>query len=334
MGGGISVQSKPGAGSTFTVTARFGYRGDTPDAHVSCTGTELYGRRVLGADDSEASRDIMQVGHMRPTPLPAPGMAAAPPVAQLRVLVAEDNEFNARLMEKLLTKRGYSVRLAGDGREALKLADASQFDLMLLDVHMPYMDGFQVIRAIRERERVTGEHLPVIALTARSRQQDEELCLAAGMDGFLAKPIRTEDLWAAIDRTTSVFRRHGLSASLLDPIVLLAGCGADDNILRGVCGGFLAIAPDQLTAVRDALQERDAGRLRQAAHKLSGMVSAFSTVVGRSTSALEDLAAQDRLEDAATLLDHIDLCVHEIMRVLAGGVTVQQLRRDAGDRGK
>jgi CheY-like chemotaxis protein len=87
-----------------------------------------------------------------------------------------------------------------NGREALALAGQGAFDLMLLDVHMPELDGIEVVRGIRERERVTGGHLPVIALTARSRKEDRERCLAAGMDDFLTKPISAAGLLAAIDR--------------------------------------------------------------------------------------------------------------------------------------
>ena len=114
--------------------------------------------------------------------------------------MAEDNEFNAQLLEQLLVRRGHRVRLANNGREALALAEEGVFDLLLLDVHMPELDGFQVVRAIRERERSAGGHLPVIALTARSRKEDRERCLAAGMDDFLTKPIGPAELFAAIDR--------------------------------------------------------------------------------------------------------------------------------------
>jgi CheY-like chemotaxis protein len=120
----------------------------------------------------------------------------------LRVLVAEDNEFNAQLMQALLARRGHDVHVARTGREALRLVDAGGYDLVLLDIHMPEFDGFEVIRAIRERERATGGHLPVIAVTARSRREDRERCIAAGMDHYLAKPIGASDLWAAINRVT------------------------------------------------------------------------------------------------------------------------------------
>src|SRR5437763_8808340 len=89
----------------------------------------------------------------------------------LRILVAEDNEFNAQLLEQLLVRRGHRVRLANNGREALSLAEEGAFDLLLLDVHMPELDGFQVIEAVRARERAAGGQVPVVALTARSRKE-------------------------------------------------------------------------------------------------------------------------------------------------------------------
>src|SRR5439155_9021444 len=123
----------------------------------------------------------------------------------LHILVAEDNEFNAQLLEQLLVRRGHRVRLASDGRKALSLAEEGGFDLLLLDVHMPELDGFQVVRAVRERERSVGGHLPVIALTARAREEDRQRCLAAGMDDFLTKPVQVADLWAAIDRVVAAW---------------------------------------------------------------------------------------------------------------------------------
>ena len=89
--------------------------------------------------------------------------------APLDILVAEDNEFNTQILEQLLVRKGHRVHLANDGPKALALAEDRSFDLLLLDVHMPKLDGFQVVRAIREREQSIGSHLPIIALTARSR---------------------------------------------------------------------------------------------------------------------------------------------------------------------
>jgi CheY-like chemotaxis protein/HPt (histidine-containing phosphotransfer) domain-containing protein len=264
-------------------------------------------------------------------PPPHTSQATMADVARLRVLVAEDNEFNAYLMEKLLSKRGHSVRVVGNGREAFELASAANdVDLLLLDIHMAEMDGFEVIRAIRERERTSGSHLPVIALTARSRKEDMELCLAAGMDAYLSKPVRADDLWEAIERVTARSSSTEATATLLTPKALLAACGGDDEILRGICDAFRANSSGQVAAIKEALHHNDAPRLREAAHKWAGMVSAFSTMAGGLASDLEDLAAGGQLQDARALVEGIDSASQRLVEVLAAGVTVDKLRREVG----
>jgi CheY-like chemotaxis protein len=128
---------------------------------------------------------------------------AAAPSGALRILVAEDDEFSAQLMVELLAGRGHKVQVSTNGRDAAALAAPESFDILFLDLHMPGMDGFEVARVIRERERVVAGHLPIVALTARSRKEDHARCLAAGMDEFLTKPIRRPDLFAAIERLTA-----------------------------------------------------------------------------------------------------------------------------------
>ena len=205
--------------------------------------------------------------------------------------------------------------------------------MLLLDVHMPELDGFQVIRAVREREWSTGGHLPVIALTARARQEDREQCLAAGMDEFLAKPIQAADLWAATERVTgSRTPGDGPGLGLLDPRVLLAACGGDAAILEKICQVLRARLPDHLIAVQDALRERGAVRLREAAHKLYGTVAAFSTVVGAVASDLEDRAASGQLEEAGPLVEQLEATARELIRQV-DGLSIEALRDQAGAAG-
>jgi CheY-like chemotaxis protein len=118
----------------------------------------------------------------------------------LRILVAEDDQFSAQLMVEILAGPGHHVRVAKNGRDAAALAGPEGFDILFLDLHMPGMDGFEVARVVREREGAEGGHLPIVALTARSRKEDHARCLAAGMDDFLTKPIRSPDLFAALER--------------------------------------------------------------------------------------------------------------------------------------
>jgi CheY-like chemotaxis protein len=257
----------------------------------------------------------------------------SPFTTHLSILVAEDNEFSARLMEQLLARSGHRVRLATNGPEALALAEEGVFDLLLLDIHMPGLDGFAVVEAIRERERAAGGHLPVIALTARSRKEDREHCLAAGMDDFLTKPVASAALFAAIDGllfAQRVSRPENVDKEerrgLLDPVAVLTACGSNAEGLRMMCRDFKTYAPAQLAEVSDALRELDAPRLRQAAHKFSALLFAFSTVAGNVASDLEDHAAQGRLEEAQPLVKQLETMTQELMQ-LAGGLSLETLRQ-------
>ena len=120
---------------------------------------------------------------------------------KLRILLAEDNKVNQLVASRLLEKRGHTVVIVGNGREALASLDepASSFDLILMDVQMPDLDGFETTRIIRAREQSSGTHLPIIAMTAHAMKGDEERCLAMGMDGYTSKPIHVEQLFAVID---------------------------------------------------------------------------------------------------------------------------------------
>jgi two-component system sensor histidine kinase/response regulator len=257
--------------------------------------------------------------------------APDPRITPLRILVAEDNEFNLQLLEELLLRRGHDVRVVTNGRDALSLAEEGGFDLLLLDIHMPGLDGFQVIHAIRERERRAGGHLPVIALTAHSRKEDRERCLAAGMDDFLSKPIRAAALWDTINRVVnantaiSAIPHADKKSDLLDARVLMAVCGGDGQFLSKLCQTFRAHLPDRLKAVQDALRDRDASQLREAAHKLCGMISAFSSVAGAKASNLEDLAAGGQFEEARPLVEQLETMAHELMH-LASSLSLENLR--------
>src|SRR5579864_4943113 len=128
---------------------------------------------------------------------------ARDPAACLRVLVAEDNPVNQRLATRLLEKRGHRVVVAANGREALEALEKEAFDLVLMDVQMPEVDGLEATAAIREKEKASGAHLPIIALTAHAMKGDRERCLDAGMDGYLPKPIRAQDLDEILDNYVS-----------------------------------------------------------------------------------------------------------------------------------
>jgi hypothetical protein len=210
---------------------------------------------------------------------------------------------------------------------------------MLLDLHMPELDGFEVIRAIREREQAAGGHLPVIALTARSRKEDREHCLAAGMDDYLAKPLRATELFAAIERAVSAHRvpqptkpAVGNGTGLLDPAVLLAACGDDAEALLARCQDLRAYLPGRLAEVDDAVRSGDAPRLREAAHKLCGLLSVFSTSAAAVATNLEERAAGGRLEEARPLVGRLKELAAGLVREV-DGMSLENLRRRAAISG-
>src|SRR6516162_3294036 len=279
--------------------------------------------RVMSRSQGNAPPSAWPTGHQQASTAPVP--AATP----LHILVAEDNELSAQVLEQALVRQGHRVRLASNGREVLTLVEQGGFDLLLQDVHMPELDGFQVVQAVRERERTAGGHLPIIALTARLRKEDRERCFVAGLDEFQTKPIRPADLLAAIDRVLSTHSsRSSRRQDLLDAPVLLAACGGDPTLLRRMCQTLTARVPEHLAALQGALRDQDAPRLREAAHKCCGMLSEFSTVAGDLAGSLEELAAGAQLDKAARLLEHLDTIAHELVKQVVG-ITVEALRRQA-----
>jgi PAS domain S-box-containing protein len=286
------------------------------------------------------SRVMGRAGSEPPTALAEPARelapASKPSTPPRHILLAEDDEFSARFMEQLLVRRGHRVRIAKDGREALDLAIDGTFDMLMLDVHMPELDGFEVVRAIRDRERTTGGHLPVIALTARSRKEDRERCLGAGMDAFLTKPISASELVGAIGQLLSipsisqvVQSDVGEDSVLLDPVAVLRVCENDQDGLRRICHDFQTYVPARLAELGNALRERDARQLREVAHKLCSLLPAFSTMAGDVASDLEDHSAAGRLQEARPLVERLETICMELMRVVAG-LSIEELQRLAG----
>jgi signal transduction histidine kinase/ActR/RegA family two-component response regulator len=135
-----------------------------------------------------------------------------------RVLLAEDNEINQKVALEFLQMRGHRVRIANNGKEALEAFAAEEFDIVLMDVQMPVMDGFQATTAIRAKEKTTGKHIPIVAMTGYAMKGDRQRCLDGGMDGYICKPIRSQELFEAVESFTSSLTNdgHALAPLLLD----------------------------------------------------------------------------------------------------------------------
>jgi CheY-like chemotaxis protein len=147
-------------------------------------------RHVLGAKQQNAHTSVIATRH---------SLREARLSSSRRILLAEDNLVNQKLAARMLEKQGHTVVVAADGHEALAALDKEPFDLVFMDVQMPGMDGFEVTKALREKEKATGTHLRIVAMTAHAMRGDRERCLAAGMDGYIAKPIHIKDLIQAVE---------------------------------------------------------------------------------------------------------------------------------------
>jgi CheY-like chemotaxis protein/HPt (histidine-containing phosphotransfer) domain-containing protein len=255
-----------------------------------------------------------------------------PPVSHrsLNVLLAEDDEFNQQVIRHLLVSAGHRVQIAADGRAALEaVRSAERFDVLLLDIHMPQMDGLAVIQSIRQAEEQTARRLPVIALTALNDPGDRERCLEAGMDEYLCKPIRMTELTAALQRVLRVaadtissaetpgpaipMATPAANSELLDPATLLATCGGDDLLLQEMIDLLITRAAPGLAAVEAAVAADDSSALRFTAHKLKGLVSAFSSRAARAVGRLEALGAHGHAAEASESLREARECVFALM---------------------
>jgi CheY-like chemotaxis protein len=241
---------------------------------------------------------------------PASPQGAEPPIPPrqtpraaraLRVLLAEDNAVNQRVAVGLLSARGHDVTVAGNGVDAVAAAEHQRFDVILMDVQMPLMGGLDATAMIRERERQTGRHTRIVAMTAHAMTGDRERCLAAGMDGYLSKPIDPQRLYATLEQDAPSASPAVAVTSLhaAGPVAresLLARVGYDEDLLSDVIQVFLADCPKRLVAIHAAVQAGDPGRLREAAHALKGAAGNVSAAaLFDAASTLERMAADDRL---------------------------------------
>ena len=235
------------------------------------------------------------------------GDAEEPSLPPLTVLLVEDNPVNQNLTLRTLEKRGHRAVVAATGREALEALRRETFDLILMDVQMPEMDGYEATRRIREGERDTGERIPILAMTAHAMKGDRESCLAAGMDGYVAKPLRPADLMRAMASILGGGAGAApATAVVFDREAVLAYVGGNTETLHEVLGVFLDRSPEMLADVAKAVADEDAHALEQTAHRLK---SSLRNVGGRraaeTSERLEALGRERRAGQAGPSLDRL-----------------------------
>ena len=236
------------------------------------------------------------------------------PPRPLRVLLAEDNPINQRVVVRTLEKRGHRVVTAANGRlalEALDRAGSNGFDVVLMDVQMPELDGLAATGVIRERERARGGHVPIVAMTAHAMQGDRDRCLASGMDEYLAKPIRPDELIDLVERVAdqrppSEKTRAVAEADdvVFDEARAAARLDGDRRLLHQVLDIYRADAPTQVKRVLDAASAADEDGLRRAAHTLKGTLGTIDAPRAFAAAArVENAAASGDVPAACGLVD-------------------------------
>jgi PAS domain S-box-containing protein len=247
---------------------------------------------------------------------------------RLHVLLAEDNVVNQRLAVRLLEKAGHAVTVVGNGRDAVAAAERQPFDLVLMDVQMPEMGGFEATAAIREREKAGGGHVPIVAMTAHAMKGDRERCLAAGMDDYVSKPVRAEELFGAVARAVGA---DGAATppggqptpTPLNEADLLDRVGGDRALLREMVRLFLETYPGSLKELCDAAARCDAEAVHRLAHTFKGMVAHFGAAAAvEAALRLEVMGRSGEMagagEACATLTEQVERLRPALARLIDG----------------
>lgn len=240
------------------------------------------------------------------------------PPRALNILLAEDNSVNQILAVRMLEKQGHKVVVAGDGGEALRQATSKPFDVILMDVQMPVLDGFEATAAIRQHEANTGQRVPIIALTAHAMEGYRDKCLAHGMDDYLSKPIRARELFQMLDRVAPAAVPVAEPASPqpaagpmpavdasppLDREACLKRVEHDWGLLKELVAAYQSEAPSLLAKLDAGVANGHAAEVHHAAHTMKGLVSIFAAEPATAAALkLERLGKEDSLGEAPAVL--------------------------------
>ncbi|MEM7782235.1 MAG: response regulator [Planctomycetota bacterium] len=238
-------------------------------------------------------------------------MSSAEKQKPLSILLAEDNLVNQKLAVALLTKAGHDVVIASNGRQAVQLFQQQPFDLILMDVQMPEVDGFQATAEIRKFEESTGKKIPIIALTAHASPSDRTKCLAAGMDEYLAKPIRPDELYKLVHRQTGTVvsevttsSSHKKQERKVDWESAFETVGGDQALLAELIKVFLRDQNNMLMNIEFALNAKDANELRVSAHAIKGALTHLGCRhSARYAAELEEAAGHGNLSDVDSIYE-------------------------------
>jgi two-component system sensor histidine kinase/response regulator len=282
---------------------------------------------VKQSDLLDAITDVLTSSPRDAAVLPESVPVPAARTTGLRILVAEDHPVNQEVARQILQRLGHYVVIAADGQAALAALEQSgrgAFDLVLMDLQMPVMGGFEATAAIRDAERASGTHLPIVALTAHAMKGDRERCLEAGMDGYVTKPIDGVELTRVIDQLVpSAAAPAPIAAAAVAPVaadrpafderVARARLGDDARLFEKVVRLFLEDSPARMRAMRRAIAAGDGQALRDAAHALKGGAANFAAAP--VVEAARELELQGKSGDLSQSLATYDLLTRELQRL-------------------
>jgi CheY-like chemotaxis protein len=255
----------------------------------------------------------------------------------LDILLAEDHLPNQMLATKLLHRHEHKVTVANTGKEAFELSNEKDFDVILMDIQMPEMDGFEATAAIRKREMETGKHIPIVAMTAHAMKGDRERCIGAGMDDYISKPIRRKVLYETLSRfcsaeqkveEASTFEESGREPDdqepeealpILDEEGLLDEYDGDLELLQELLDAFYEESPESLEQLKSAIEQGDAPAVGTAAHTLKGGSGNFFAVAAFETAlALEMMGKNNDLDTAAQQYEKLEVELERLREALEG----------------
>ncbi len=244
----------------------------------------------------------------------------------LDILLAEDNTVNQMVVVRTLEKLGHKVFVVGNGKEAVEAFESRPFDLIVMDAQMPEMSGFEAAALIREREKASGKHLPILAMTAHALEGDRERCLSAGMDAYLAKPVRASELQEVIESLSCLAAEFQVRASSspggsqqveFPTDKVLARMSGDSRLLSEIIDLFQSDCPKILAQISGAIARGEPAALVRAAHTLRGSLDLFGlSVASKAAMDIESSGQKGNLAEAATALSTLQREVDRCMPVL------------------
>jgi two-component system sensor histidine kinase/response regulator len=261
---------------------------------------------------------------------------------EVHILLAEDNRVNQAVASRLLARLGYTLVIANNGHEAIDLLKQQTFDLVLMDVQMPEMDGISATKRIREYEKSTHGHIPIIAMTAHVMKEDRARCLAAGMDGYVTKPINSEQVEAAIrtaldettetDKDTSLLQGKG-QISVAREVrwnisKTLEQLGGDEALLQEVLDIFLNEAPKHLAALRLAVAQEIAKTVETSAHTLKKELGYMGLPeISQTAAEIESMGHSNNVPGAASLLSQFEADLIGLFTAIRGAKSLAFVRQ-------